>query len=77
MPDNPETDYPSLFMMVSEHFQFNTPKKCKRNQLQVWERSLNPKRKRGIESEDELSEISDTCEDDPTVYKLYQYCLSI
>ena len=68
-PSNPETDYPSVFMTVSEHLKSSTPKKRKRNQLQERERSPSPKHKRKLdESEDEPSENSDTCEDDPAVY---------
>ena len=69
-PSNPETDYPSVFMTVSEHFKSSTPKKRKRNRLQERERSPSPrhKRKLDVESEDAPSEVSDTREDDPTVY---------
>ena len=76
-PSNPETDYPSVFMTVSEHLKSNTPKKRKRNRLQERERSPSPKHKckLGVESEDEPSENSDTCEDDPAV-SVYQCGLS-
>ena len=76
-PSNPETDYPSVFMTVSEHLKSNTPKKRKRNRLQERERSPSPKHKckLDVESEDEPSENSDTCEDDPAV-SVYQCGLS-
>lgn len=54
-PENPETDYPSVFLTLSEHFHCKTPKKRKANRLQE-QKTRNPKRRLAIDSDSEDSE---------------------
>ena len=70
-PTNPEADYPSVFLMLSEHFHSNTPKKGRRNRLEE-ERSCNPRRSLAVgeENEDAQGETSGSSNDeenDPSI----------
>ena len=71
-PKDRETDYPSVFLTVSEHFHSSTPKKRKLNRLQE-EKSRNPRHSLAIDSDSSSSSSSsiggDSHQDesDPTV----------